>query len=167
MRYSAKSPKVPSLPTKASTLARPSQMAPNLLFYSVSDVRETDAGVAYGKVFHPPPQNRIDLVDHPADWLGYGVPKNVSELVEQCRPLLTFGNNSGIHRPRRLRIRRNSKPRDPKLSPCCKFTLRLLSLAVWPTPPGAASPPPAEAIAGADANPVLSENSNETGPALL
>jgi hypothetical protein len=34
---------------------------------------------------------------------------------------------SGIPRPRRLRIRRNSKPRNPKLSPCVRFTRRLFS----------------------------------------
>ena len=40
---------------------------------------------------------------------------------------LPFSHNSGIHRLRRLPTRRNSNPRNPKLSPCCRSTLRLLS----------------------------------------
>ena len=40
---------------------------------------------------------------------------------------LPFGTYSGIHRPRLERIRRNSKPRNPKLSPCSSSTRWLLS----------------------------------------
>ncbi len=40
---------------------------------------------------------------------------------------LPFGVRNGIHRPRRLRTRRNSNPRNPKLSPCVRSTLRLFS----------------------------------------
>src|SRR6266536_4496850 len=41
---------------------------------------------------------------------------------------LPLGNNSGIHRPRWLRMRRNSNPRNPKLSPCSRSTLIYLHL---------------------------------------
>src|SRR2546423_14128694 len=44
----------------------------------------------------------------------------------------------------------------------CDFCPHSLPLAVWPTPPGAASPPPAEAIAGTDANPPRSPNHRRT-----
>ena len=53
----------PSLPAESLTLARPSQMTPDLLFYPVSDVGETPARVANREVLHPATQNRIDLFD--------------------------------------------------------------------------------------------------------
>jgi hypothetical protein len=41
-------------------------------------------------------------------------------LLSKAVRFLPFGNNSGIHRPRRLRTRRNSNPRNPRLSPRCR-----------------------------------------------
>ena len=35
---------------------------------------------------------------------------------------LRFGVRDGIHRPRRLRTRRNPNPGNPKLSPCFRST---------------------------------------------
>ena len=60
----------PPLPAETSTLARPSQMSPNLLFYPVSDVGETPARVADREVLHPTAQDRVDLLDHAAHGLG-------------------------------------------------------------------------------------------------
>lgn len=75
---------------------------------------------------HP---RRIGLILSITPLMGWDMEfrKMSLSLSSNAVRFLPFGNNSGIHRPRRLRIRRNSKPRNPKLSPCCKFTLRLLS----------------------------------------
>src|SRR6266542_1375274 len=104
---------------------------------------------------HPRRIGLIFSITPPTGWEPEA-PKISLSLPSQAVRFLPFGNSSGIHRPRRLRIRRNSNPRNPKLPPCCRSTLRLFPhsppLAVWPTPPVAVSPPPAEAIAGAAAN---------------
>jgi hypothetical protein len=50
---------------------------------------------------------------------------------------LLFGMYSGVHRPQRLRTRRNSNPRNPKLSPCSRSTVRLCSAKI-PSEPQAA-----------------------------
>ena len=80
----------PPLPAEALTLARSGQMAPNLLFYPVSDEGETPTRVAYREVLDPTTQDRIDLFDQPSDWLRTRSPENLFELAEQRRPLLTF-----------------------------------------------------------------------------
>ena len=49
------------------------------------------------------------------------------------------------------------------VGPPCGSSPHSPPLAVWPTPPGAASPPPAEAIAGADGNPPGSPDHRRTG----
>ena len=54
---------MPKLPEKALTLSGFGQMAPDLLFHPVSNVRETSTGVTYSKVPNPTSQNRIDLID--------------------------------------------------------------------------------------------------------
>jgi hypothetical protein len=53
--------------------------------------------------------------------------ENLLERAQRRRPLFTRGVRSGIHRPRRLRIRRKSKPRNPKRSPCVRSTRRVFS----------------------------------------
>src|SRR5215831_3921598 len=80
----------PPLPAEASTLTRPGQMSTDLLFYPVSDIGETPARVADGEVLDPTPQNRIDLLDHPAYGLRTRGPEDLFELAQQSRPLLTF-----------------------------------------------------------------------------
>ena len=80
----------PPLPAEASTLARSGQMSPDLLFYPVSDVGETPARVADGEVLDPTPQNRMDLLDHPAHGLRTRGPEDRFELAQQGRPLLIF-----------------------------------------------------------------------------
>jgi len=54
---------MPPLPAEALTLSGFGQMAPDLLFHPVSNVRETSTGVTDGKVPNPTSQNRIDLID--------------------------------------------------------------------------------------------------------
>lgn len=55
----------PPLPSEALALTSSGQVAPNLLLYPVSDIREAPAGVADRKVVHPAAQNGIDLLDQP------------------------------------------------------------------------------------------------------
>src|SRR5260370_40548902 len=59
----------PSLPSKASTLARPTQMAPNPLFYPVSDKEKHRLAWPIAKYFTQP--RRIGLIlsiTPPTDW---------------------------------------------------------------------------------------------------
>jgi hypothetical protein len=81
-------PLTPPLPSKARTLATPRQVAPNLILDLVSDVREAPAGVAYGKVVHPAPQNGIDLLDQLRRGLRAIASENQLELAQQGRSLL-------------------------------------------------------------------------------
>lgn len=106
------------LPPEALALASFRQVAPNLLLDPVADIRETPAGVADRKVVHPTPQNGIDLLDQLRPGLRAIAPEIGLSLRSNAVRFLPLGVCSGIHRPRRLRMRRYSKPRNPKLSPC-------------------------------------------------
>lgn len=78
----------PPLPPEALALAGSSQVAPNLLLYPVSDIRETPAGVTDRKVVHPTAQDRIDLLDQLPHGLRAMASEDQLELAQQCRPLL-------------------------------------------------------------------------------
>src|ERR1039458_2986789 len=54
----------PPLPAETGSLPGTHQMAPNLLFYPVSDKRKAFTRIAYCKVVHPTAKDRIDLLDH-------------------------------------------------------------------------------------------------------
>jgi len=71
----------PPLPPEALALTSFGQVAPNLLLYPVSDIRETPAGVAHRKVVHPAPQDRIDLLDQFPHGLRAIAPENQLELA--------------------------------------------------------------------------------------
>jgi hypothetical protein len=75
---------------------------------------------------HPRRIGLIVSITPPTGW-ERETRKTSLSLPSKAIRFLPFGNNSGIHRPRRLRIRRNSNPRNPKLSPCWRSTLRLFS----------------------------------------
>ena len=78
----------PPLPSEALALAGSRQVAPNLLLYPVSDIRETPARVADGKVLHPAPQDRIDLLDQLPHGLRAIASEDGLELAQQGRSLL-------------------------------------------------------------------------------
>src|SRR5215471_4299381 len=75
---------------------------------------------------HPRRIGLIFSITPPTDWEREARKVSLS-LPSKAVRFLPFGNSSGIHRPRRLRTRRNSNPRNPKPSPCCRSTLRLFS----------------------------------------
>src|SRR6266850_3386281 len=75
---------------------------------------------------HPRRIGLIFSITPPTGW-EREVPKISLSLPSKAVRFLPFGNSSGIHRPRRLRVRRNSNPRNPKLPLCCRSTLRLFS----------------------------------------
>jgi hypothetical protein len=52
-------------------------MAPDLFLNPITDERETPTGVTHRKVIHPTAQDRIDLVDQPADGLGLGASEDI------------------------------------------------------------------------------------------
>src|SRR6516225_12229256 len=108
------------------------------------------------KYFTPP--RRIGLIfsiTFPTGWEREARKISLSLLSKAVR-FLPFGNNSGIHRPRRLRTRRNSNReiRNSRLAagPLYGSFPHSPPPVVSPTPPVVASRPPAVAIAGAGAN---------------
>src|SRR5713101_979721 len=116
----------PPLPAETVSLAGPHQMVPNLLLDPVSNVREAPARMADRK-YCTATQNRVDLRNHLAEGPGPLAAENLLERAQQRRPLFHPRVRRGIHRSRRLRIRRKSKPRNPKLSPCVRSTRRVFS----------------------------------------
>src|SRR5215510_8693817 len=68
----------------------------------------------------------IFSITSPTDWEREARKISLS-LPSKAVRFLPFGISSGIHRPRRLRTRRNSNPRNPKLSPRSRSTTRLFS----------------------------------------
>jgi hypothetical protein len=72
------------------TLGGAGQMAPNLLFYPVSEIYEAPARMSDREVIHPSPQNRIDLFDQLSDGPGTKASENRLELAQQGRPLFAF-----------------------------------------------------------------------------
>src|SRR2546425_12678008 len=42
----------------------------------------------HGEVVHPAPQDGINMMHHPADWLGVEAPERLLELAQQRRSLL-------------------------------------------------------------------------------
>ena len=68
----------PPLPSEALALSGSGQMAPNLLFYPVSDVPEAPARMSDREVVYPAPQNGIDLFDQLTDGPRAKASKNVS-----------------------------------------------------------------------------------------
>src|SRR5262249_52357817 len=79
---------IPPLPPETVTLARPSQMVPNLLFHPVADIREAATRVTKRKVLHPAPQDGIDTCNHLCDRPRPMAPKDLFERLQQRRPLL-------------------------------------------------------------------------------
>src|SRR5215831_11317626 len=75
---------------------------------------------------HPRRIGLIFLINSPTGWEREARKISLS-LPSKAVRFLPFGNSNGIHRARRLRIRRNSNPRNPKLSPRSRSTLRLFS----------------------------------------
>src|ERR1700746_1064391 len=80
----------PPLPSEALALSGAGQVAPNLLFYPVSDVPEAPARMSDREVVHPAAQNRIDLFDQLPDGPGAKASENRLELAQQGRPLFAF-----------------------------------------------------------------------------
>jgi hypothetical protein len=76
--------------TEALALSRSGQMAPNLLFYTVSDVPEAPARMSDREVVYPAPQNGIDLFDQLTDGPGAKASENRLQLAKQGRPLFAF-----------------------------------------------------------------------------
>ena len=122
-RRTSRGPRTATLCSIASTRSRVAglrgQVVPNLLLHPVSDIREAATGVAEGKGLHPAAQDRIDTRNHLCDRPRPMTPKDRLEGLQQRRPLLA-ARRPQRRRPRQLRIRRNSKPRYPKLSPCVR-----------------------------------------------
>src|SRR5258706_11850283 len=80
----------PPLPSEALALSGSGQMAPNLLFYPVSDVPEAPARMSDREVVYPAPQNGIDLFDQLTDGPRAKASENRLELAKQGRPLFAF-----------------------------------------------------------------------------
>ena len=98
---------MPPLPAEALTLSGFGQMAPDLLFHPVSNVRETSTGVTYSKVPNPTSQNRIDLIDQSLQRSRSMATENRFELAKQS----TLRIGGSTLRGRRNRIRYSCKNR--------------------------------------------------------
>ena len=82
---------------------------------------------------HPPAQDRVDDLHHPSHRLRSIASEYLLEpLRNNALRVFICGLYWGRHTPRRLRTRRNSNPRNPKLSPFAKSTVRLLSSPTTP-----------------------------------
>src|SRR5215831_13057452 len=71
-------------------------MSPHLPLQPIFDVSEATAGVTYGKVVHPTPDNRVYELDYPIYRLRDEASEDVLEFAQQCSALLELG---GIIRP--------------------------------------------------------------------
>jgi hypothetical protein len=157
----------PPLPPEALALSDAGQMAPNLLFYPVSDVPEAPARMSDREVVHPAAQNGIDLFDQLTDGPGTKASENRLELAKQGRPLFAFRrvqrHPSAPVTPdaTELKTEKSKTPSFLKVHLPALF-LRSPPPVVWPTPPEAASPPPREAMADGDANPPGSPDHRRT-----
>src|SRR5258707_12908707 len=101
-------------------------MALDLLFHPVFNEAEALAGVSYRKVGHPTAKHWIDQLNDPIQGLRLVAAEYILELPQQRRSFLELGRV--LHTTRhRLRTRRKSKPRKPKLSPRPRATFRLFS----------------------------------------
>ena len=118
---------VPPFPAEAVTLARTRQVAPNLLLDPVSKYEKQRLEWPTAKYCTQP--RSIGLMCAITSLMGRD--RWLRNICLSCRSsavrFLSRGVRSGIHRPRRLRIRRNSKPRNPKPSPCIRSTRRVFS----------------------------------------
>src|SRR5262245_16182157 len=61
--------RTPPLPAEASTAPRPHQMAPHPLLDPQPHISQAPTRVPDPEVVHPPPEDRVDLRDHPTDRL--------------------------------------------------------------------------------------------------
>src|SRR5712692_8504878 len=80
----------PPLPSEALALSGSGQVAPNLLFYPVSDVPEAPARMSDREVVYPAAQKGIDLFDQLTDGPGAKASENRLELAKQGRPLFAL-----------------------------------------------------------------------------
>jgi hypothetical protein len=112
----------PPLPAETLSVTGPHQITPHLLLHPVCDKAKASTGGADGKVVHPATYNRVDELDDPTHRLGVEAPETVLELVQQCGALLELGRIIRRHLPCRLRMQRNSKPKNPKPSPFTRST---------------------------------------------
>jgi hypothetical protein len=120
--------RTPPLPAEAPTIPRSHQMAPHLLLDPPPHKGKAPARVPDPKVVDPAPQLRVDLRDQRLDWPGLVASEHLLELLQQRRPLLPLRRVLRPHqRPRDDRRRRKSKPKNPKLSPRLRSTVRLFS----------------------------------------
>jgi len=60
---------IPPVPAEATAFSGTHQMSSDLLLHPVFDISKALAGVADPKVVDPAPQNRVDEIDNPINWL--------------------------------------------------------------------------------------------------
>ena len=86
---------IPSIPAEALSVPGAQHMSPDLLFHCVFHEAEALAGMADGKVIHPPAQHRVDQFNDPINRLRLVAPEHILELPQQRRPLFELGRVVG------------------------------------------------------------------------
>src|SRR5262249_16799833 len=89
----------PLPPAEARTLPSPHHVPSDLPLHPAPYVAEAFARIADPEVPHPPPQDRVDLLDHPGQRLRAMAAEDRLELPEQLRPLLELGGRVGSPPP--------------------------------------------------------------------
>ena len=97
----------PPVPAEAAAFLVPRQVPPHLLLHPVSDVGEASTGVPVSEVVDPPPEDRVDLLDHPVHRLGTEGAEDHPDPLYQLRAL--FQLRSPQESPRTAAIADESK----------------------------------------------------------